>query len=40
MTLWEFACCSEGYRKANQSEDTPPPAMADAELASLGIEGF
>jgi hypothetical protein len=40
MTLWEFACCSEGYRKAHQTEDTPPPAMADAELANLGIEGF
>lgn len=39
-TLWEFASCSEGYRKANQSEEDAPPPMADDALAELGIEGF
>ncbi|TBC01421.1 hypothetical protein ELH34_37445 [Rhizobium ruizarguesonis] len=40
MTLWEFACCSEGYRKAHASEEPPPPPMGDDELADLGIVGF
>jgi hypothetical protein len=39
MTLWEFACCADGYRKANQAEESPPP-MDDNSLAELGIEGF
>ncbi|MBB4235040.1 hypothetical protein [Rhizobium esperanzae] len=39
-TLWEFAACTEGYRKAHQTEETPPPAMGDEQLANLGIEGF
>lgn len=40
MTLWEFACCSDGFRKANQTEESAPPPMADDDLAGLGIEGF
>lgn len=40
MTLWEFAACSEGYRKAHQAEDQAPPPMADDQLAELGIQGF
>jgi hypothetical protein len=40
MTLWEFACCMEGYRKAHASEEEAPPAMTDDIAADLGIEGF
>lgn len=40
MTLWEFACCADGYRQAHQTEETPPPPMDDESLAGLGIEGF
>lgn len=39
-TLWEFAACSEGYRKAHQMEEQAPPPMADEQLAELGIQGF
>jgi hypothetical protein len=40
MTLWEFSCCVEGFRKAHQTEEAPPPAMGDDQLSELGIEGF
>lgn len=40
MTLWEFACCSEGFRKAHETEKETAPAMNGDELAALGIEGF
>ena len=40
MTLWEFACCTDGFRKANQTEEPAPPPMADGDLSELGIEGF
>lgn len=40
MTLWEFACCVEGYRKANQAEEDPAPPMSDDDLVKFGIEGF
>lgn len=40
MTLWEFAVCYEGYRKAHASEEEAPPAMNDDVAADLGIEGF
>lgn len=39
-TLWEFACCSEGFRKANETEEQAPPAMSDDAAAELGIVGF
>ena len=40
MTLWEFQCCYDGYRKANETEERPPPEMTDDKLSALGIEGF
>jgi len=40
MTLWEFNCCVEGYRKAHAAEKEAPPEMDDERLAELGIEGF
>ncbi len=40
MTLWEFQCCEDGYRKAHSSEDQPAPEMSDDKLSQLGIEGF
>lgn len=29
MSLWEFAACVEGYRKANSPEPKPPPPTAE-----------
>lgn len=40
MTLWEFAACMDGYRKAHQAEKDPSPAMSDERMAELGVEGF
>jgi hypothetical protein len=40
MTLWEFVCAIDGYTEAHRSEEPPAPAMADEQLAELGIEGF
>jgi hypothetical protein len=40
MTLWEFACCADGFRQANESQESLPPPMDDDELAGLDIEGF
>lgn len=40
MTLWEFQCCVEGYRKVHSTEKEPAPEMDDDRLAALGIEGF
>ncbi|MBD9569032.1 hypothetical protein [Ensifer sp. ENS08] len=39
-TFWEFDCCYEGHRKANQTEEQAPPPMSDAAAADLGIVGF
>lgn len=25
MTLWQFACCAEGYKRAHNPEPLPPP---------------
>lgn len=40
MTLWEFAACMEGYRKAHQTKEEAPPAMSEERMAELGIEGI
>ncbi|MGV1920464.1 MULTISPECIES: hypothetical protein [unclassified Agrobacterium] len=40
MTLWEFACAQDGFRIANRSSEAAAPAMDDATLSELGIEGF
>lgn len=40
MTLWEFASCSEGFRKAHETGEKPAPEMSDDRLSNLGIEGF
>lgn len=39
MTLWEFACATEGYKQAHGGE-RKAPAMSDERMAELGIEGF
>lgn len=39
-TLWEFASCSEGFRKANETEEQAPPPMSEDAAAELGIVGF
>lgn len=39
MTIWEFACMTEGFSEANRRKDTAPEMSAD-RLADLGIEGF
>jgi hypothetical protein len=40
MTLWEYAACMDGYRRANQTKEDPAPAMSDERMAELGIEGM
>lgn len=39
MSLWEFGCIVEGYKRANGFEEGPP-AMDDDRLSELGIVGF
>lgn len=39
MSLWEFGCVVEGYKRANGFEEALP-AMDDEKLAELGIVGF
>lgn len=39
MTLWEFQCCFEGYRKANSTEEDRPVPMSEDRMRELGIEG-
>ncbi|KSV79567.1 hypothetical protein N185_00110 [Sinorhizobium sp. GW3] len=39
-TLWEFASCSDGFRKANETQEQAAPAMSDDTAAELGIVGF
>ena len=41
MSLWQFACCSAGYRRAHSGEDArAPEAIEAATLAAYGVEGF
>lgn len=39
MTLWEFACCAEGFRQMHATEEAVPPMSAE-RAAALGIAGF
>lgn len=39
MTVWEFACMTEGFKQAQGGKQSAPP-MSDERLAELGIEGF
>jgi len=39
MTLWEFACMTEGFKQA-QPGNAAAPAMSEDRMAELGIEGF
>lgn len=38
MTIWEFACMTEGFSEANRNDQAPE--MGADRLADLGIEGF
>lgn len=40
MTLWEFACCAEGFRKSHSTDKEQAPPMSADDLAAAGIEGF
>ena len=39
LTLWEFQCCAEGFRKAHSTEEDRPPQMSEDRMRELGIEG-
>lgn len=40
MTVWEFACMTEGFKEAQPDAKKATPAMSNDRLAELGIEGF
>lgn len=35
MSLWEFASCAEGYRRANSVEPKPPPPTPEEFRAGV-----